>query len=217
VPVIYRKNTDRLSIAECKRLILDVMPRGSVDQLHAKIDEDGNIVGEIVDKARTDVNLHALLIDGELPGLFRQKGIHARHRLAPSNTDYRALVDSDGRPVQDESYTINHDEFMRLAETYGCAVVVVETIQSPASMAPSESEPEPQDPERRLTRLRALGGTAKCRNGEWKFTGITELVAAEKSAGRKRCDAKTIRADLKEAAQAERDAQRAGLFQGLGG
>ena len=72
------------------------------------------------------------------------------------------------------------------------------------------------DPERRLALLRALGGNAIYRRGEWKITGISALVASEKSEGRKRCDEKTIRADLKEAAENEREAKRSNAFAGLG-
>lgn len=72
------------------------------------------------------------------------------------------------------------------------------------------------DPERRLARLRALRGDVKYKSGEWKFRGITALVAAEKEEGRKRSSEKTIRADLKEAAEREREAKRAGPFQGWG-
>jgi hypothetical protein len=80
----------------------------------------------------------------------------------------------------------------------------------PASPVPSmQAEPDPQ---RRLARLRELGGTAKLRHGEWQFTGITKLVEAEEAEGRKRSSEKTIRADLSEAAQAEADAKRRGHF-----
>lgn len=72
------------------------------------------------------------------------------------------------------------------------------------------------DPERRLVLLRALGGGEKYARGEWRFTGMAALVAKEKADGRKRCDEKTIRADLKEAAQTERDAKNAGFATGLG-
>lgn len=85
-------------------------------------------------------------------------------------------------------------------------------VTNGANGAPAESIP---DPERRLLRLRALGGSAKYLRGEWKFTGINDLVASEKKESRKRCDAKTIRADLKEAAQAERDRKQAGHWDGL--
>jgi hypothetical protein len=72
------------------------------------------------------------------------------------------------------------------------------------------------DPVRRLALLRTLGGGAKYSHCEWKFTGISLLVKREKDDGRKRSSEKTIRDDLKEAAQAELDAKRAGAFDRLG-
>ena len=64
------------------------------------------------------------------------------------------------------------------------------------------------DPERRLAALRALGGSAKWKRSRdgvqvWKFTGIQKLVTREKADGGKRNDEKTIRKDLREAAEAE--------------
>ena len=85
-----------------------------------------------------------------------------------------------------------------------------------APVADSASDDATPDPERRLALLRALGGSATYRRNEWKFTGIAALVASEKSEGCKRSDEKTIRADLKEAAQNEREARRAGFGAGLG-
>ena len=83
-------------------------------------------------------------------------------------------------------------------------------------VADSFSTDATPDPERRLARLRASGGNMKYRHGEWKITGISALVASEKSEGRRRSDQKTIRADLKEAADNEREAKRASAFSGLG-
>lgn len=92
------------------------------------------------------------------------------------------------------------------------------TIKEAAKSAPiaaqNAADPTP-DPERRLTLLRKLGGSYKYARGEWKFTGIAALVANEKDNGFKRCTEKTIRADLKEAAQAEIDAKTAGVFDDL--
>ena len=67
-----------------------------------------------------------------------------------------------------------------------------------------------QKSESRLAKLRELGGNARYQHGEWRFTGITALVASEKAIGNRRSDTKTVRADLKAAAQAERDAKTAG-------
>ena len=99
------------------------------------------------------------------------------------------------------------------------AEIINKTAQNAATPAPVAgiaTNSATPDPERRLARLRALGGDAIYRRGEWKITGISALVASEKSEGRKRSDEKTIRADLKEAAENERDAKRANAFAGLG-
>ena len=72
---------------------------------------------------------------------------------------------------------------------------------------------EVPDPERRLAALRALGGSDKWKRGRdgvqaWQFTGIQKLVAQEKADRRKRSDEKTIRDDLREAAETERMEKR---------
>ena len=82
--------------------------------------------------------------------------------------------------------------------------------------APAVEQGHTPDAERRLARLRALGGSAKYTRARWSFTRISVLVESEKSEGRARSDEKTIRADLREAAQAERDAKSAGFGAGLG-
>jgi len=112
------------------------------------------------------------------------------------------------------------------AETKSPMVVEIgldaHAAQQPQAEAPAvgvsggDAAPLP-DPVRRLARLRELGGSATYRRNEWKFTGIAALVATEKNEDRKRSDEKTIRADLREAAEAERDAKRAGPWGGLGG
>lgn len=63
--------------------------------------------------------------------------------------------------------------------------------------------PEP-DSTRRLRKLRELGGRVQWFEGDWKIIGINELEARERAEGRPRVSQKTIRTDLKEAAQAEK-------------
>ena len=162
------------------------MPRGNVGELHASTDANGNIIGEVSHKVRTGVNLHSLLINDELPELLRQMGISARHRLAPSNTDYRALVDSDGRPVQDESYTINHDEFVRLAGMYDCAVVSDETIltagelqEATPSHVPADGESQKQRQARRYQACIDAGLTMPTDDYSHLPRGIGKLAKAE--------------------------------------
>lgn len=88
--------------------------------------------------------------------------------------------------------------------------------EAPAPVVDIASNSTTPDPERRLALLRALGGSATYKRDEWKFKGITALVASEKSERRKRSDEQTIRADLREAAQNELEAKRAGFGSGLG-
>jgi len=66
------------------------------------------------------------------------------------------------------------------------------------------------DPQRRLQVLRDIGGSVLFSCGEWKIKGITRIVNREAAEGRKRSNQKTIRIDLKEAAEKERDARRQG-------
>ena len=89
-------------------------------------------------------------------------------------------------------------------------------IDAPVTLKPLVPAITEEDTERRLKLLRLLGGSAKYSQGEWRFKGTAALVAQEKADGRNRSDEKTIRADLKEAAQAERDAKAAGFGTGLG-
>lgn len=71
---------------------------------------------------------------------------------------------------------------------------------------------EDEDSVRRLKLLRSLGGRVKGNKGAWKFTGMTALVKAE--AGKPRSSEKTIRQDLREAADKEADAKRCGVLLG---
>ena len=120
----------------------------------------------------------------------------------------------DFETVPDDCRVVGYDVHA-LADEY----TAPEAAQAEPQAAPVvgiDSNSTTPDPERRLALLRALGGNAIYRRGEWKITGISALVASEKSEGRKRSDEKTIRADLKEAAENERDAKRANAFAGLG-
>ena len=70
------------------------------------------------------------------------------------------------------------------------------------TVPPSESAVTLPEPQRRLAALRSLGGEVKRSNGKWAITGIGKLVDQEKANGFERSDEKTIRKDLKEAAEA---------------
>lgn len=116
--------------------------------------------------------------------------------------------------MPDERMEITQAEFQELKAEFGVSVPSMAT--TPPAKAPQKLAPEMPDPERRLVLLRELGGGSKYVRNDWKFTGMAALVAKEKEDGRSRCDEKTIRADLKLAAQDELEAKRAGFATGLG-
>ena len=70
--------------------------------------------------------------------------------------------------------------------------------------APSGSAVTPPEPQRRLAALRSLSGDVKWWKRDWAITGIGKLVKQEQAEGRNRRSEKTIRAELHDAAEAEK-------------
>lgn len=77
---------------------------------------------------------------------------------------------------------------------------------------PHGKEPAQSEPERRLNRLLGIGGSAVKKSGGWKFKLSDELIRLERAEGRPRSSPKTIREDLRAAAQAAEDERRAGIL-----
>lgn len=144
--------------------------------------------------SREAINRFLLQIEGEL-------GLKSAYDFGPICKTADPFSTDDQRPTQ---------------RTPTPAKRLLNEEPEPAPAEPEFSAQEAPDPERRLARLRELGGSAKYRDGNWRFTGITLLVADEEEQCRRRRDEKTIRADLKEAAQNELEAKRAGFGSGLG-
>lgn len=80
----------------------------------------------------------------------------------------------------------------------------------------STGTPDIPDAERRLVQLRKLGGDVKCVKDKYSIRGIIKLVKHEVEHCKARCSEKTIRADLQEAFEAERETKRATYVSGLG-
>ena len=95
-----------------------------------------------------------------------------------------------------------------------------------AADAPTAAEPVPvadeappledysaleSDAMRRLRVLRELGGDVRWFRNRWSITGMAKLEARECEEGRARRSPKTIRADLHEAAEADRKAKKEGM------
>ena len=215
---IYRDKADRLSVADAKRLILEALPPERSAEVYARVDENGNFdfEGPVEIKEVHGVQIYASFIDRDFLPICEQLSIQPRMRYRPTFMDYtwQSLEN-------DTLYTIGHDEFSRVAELFGLAVAVrlaLEPQAAPEATEGASVSTDPiQDPERRLARLRELGGTAKYARGEWSFKGTGALLKSEESEKRKRRSEKTIRADLRDAAQAERDATKDAAFtHGLG-
>lgn len=77
---------------------------------------------------------------------------------------------------------------------------------------PHGKEPAQSEPQRRLNRLLVIGGSAVKKSGGWKFKLSDELIRLERAEGRPRSSPKTIREDLRAAAQAAEDERRAGIL-----
>ena len=81
--------------------------------------------------------------------------------------------------------------------------------------ADSKAATELPDAQRRLGRLKELGGGAfRDRDGNWRFKGISELINAEASENRPRSSDKIVRADLKKAVEIEVRAEAEGIHPG---
>ena len=101
----------------------------------------------------------------------------------------------------------------------GAVVVGGRWTQEATKAGEPRAEPAPgagaaggaeSDPVRRLRALRALGGNVRWFRNGWQITGIHDLERQEKAAGRARSSQKTIRGDLKQAAEDERAATKQG-------
>ncbi len=210
---IYRDNADRLSVADAKRLILGAVPLEKAVEVYAQVDDQGNINwdGDIECHINEKANIQAAHLDNDFSDTCKDLGIVPRMKYRPVIKNY------SGATSQDDVYTIAHDEFVRLAQIFGLLVVIGGAPEPQhAPVADSASIDTTPDPERRLALLRALGGSARYQRGVWRFNGIVALEASEQKEGRPRSSQKTIREDLQQAAESEREAKRAGFGSGLG-
>ena len=188
MPTIYRPDSGRLTIAEVKRLILEASPREEFVSAYRRADGKLKAVPNSEPKS-----IYAAHMDEDFVSNCEQLGIVPRWKYRPGMTGYA------GNTETDNLYTIEHGEFVRLAQLFDSTVADVKC--GTEVTVPAVALPEPQ---RRLAGLRALGGAVKWWKGKWSVTGIGKLVKQEKAEGRNRRSEKTIRADLHAAAEAEK-------------
>jgi hypothetical protein len=195
---------------------------GTVNATQAEYDEEiASLAAEKL--ARNSRNRYTMHEAAELLAAANNIGdaknfLNGRMLPAVKSGLLRVADPKDGGPLN-RRYRPNHDwvspdNINKWLEGEGYPYRWPAPVQNTATPAPGVAASETPDPVRRLNRLRELGGTVKYKDGGWKFTGTTKLGQDEK--GRARSDPKTIRKDLTEAAQAERDAKSAGLFDRMG-
>lgn len=117
---IYRDNAERITVADAKRLILEAVPRENSVSVYARMDEHGNIDfdGPIEVRANDNASIQSLHLDGDFLETCKQVGIQPRMKYRPVMTDYT------GAKYQDETYTIAHDEFVKMAGLFSVVVAV---------------------------------------------------------------------------------------------
>ena len=131
MPTIYKTNSDHISIADAKRLILEAVPHEDSVGVYRRLDENGNIDfdGPIEVRKNLQSNaLYALHIHRDFPEDCKQLCIVPRWKYRPSSsiTDYK----EDGS--QDEYYYITHDEFVKYATRFRLSVAIGSSLEQAA-------------------------------------------------------------------------------------
>ena len=129
MPTIYKTNSDHISIADAKRLILEAVPHEDSVGVYRRLDENGNIDfdGPIEVRKNLQSNaLYALHIHRDFPEDCKQLCIVPRWKYRPSITDYK----EDGS--QDEYYYITHDEFVKYATRFRLSVAIGSSLEQAA-------------------------------------------------------------------------------------
>lgn len=176
---------------------------------------------------------HVRFADGSVGGLvysIAEGAIRVWHGSADLGTDHLAASRDRQARALDEKYAIKWPKDDDLRKLLGRLAVPVETayalwgwgnVAVNRDAKPAAPESAPLDDvetrqDKRLVRLRELGGDVIKENGSLKFKGITRLVNSEESAGATARTEKTIRLDLAAAYKRELEGKRNGHFTGMG-
>lgn len=145
MPTIFRRNTERLTVAEAKRLILGALPQehggGSV---FGRVGPDGEVVwdGESL-KLVAAAEAHAPFLDRDFLELCKGLGFEPHMMFSPAIGGY------SGNPEDDNAYMLTHAQFVKLAESYSLTVEiglneeVTQEAETPASKREGVDGPLP--------------------------------------------------------------------------
>jgi hypothetical protein len=115
---IYRKNAERVTVAEAKRLILDTLPTELTISVFVPVDEHGAATGDPQIVSNPSGTIQALHLDDDFAETLKQLDILPRMKYRPVMTDYT------GGPYQDDTYSISHDEFVTVAGLFNIQVAI---------------------------------------------------------------------------------------------
>lgn len=152
MPTICRQNSERISVADAKRLILDALPLElGAARFFGKPGPDGEPIWDFDSVVQVPAaEAHAPYLDSGFLALCKGLGFEPHLMFSPAIGGYSA------NPKQDDSYMLTHAQFVKLAECYSLTVEV-----EPASPAPEQETATPapvpkETPDERRTRWLAM-------------------------------------------------------------
>jgi hypothetical protein len=179
MPTIYRLNSERISVADAKQLILKALPLElAAGRIIGKPGPDGEPIWDFDSLAMVSAaEAHAPFLDADFLELCKELGFEPRLIFRPAIGGY------SGNPEQDNIYMLTHAQFAQLAESHGLTVAIgtaspapAQNPAEPAPVAPSASS-EPSSRKRwtpeKLAELEAYRATHTMPETAAKF-GITE-------------------------------------------
>lgn len=128
MPTIYRKNPERISVADAKQLILNALPpeHGGA-QIFGTPGPDGEVVWDVDSLVKVSASeACAPYIDRDFLELCKGLGFAPHMMFSPAISGY------SGNPDQDNSHMLTHAQFVMLAEKYSLTVEVETANPAPA-------------------------------------------------------------------------------------
>lgn len=134
---IYRRNSERISVADAKQLILNALPLElNAGRFLVKMGPDGKTISDIDMDSLAIVSAaeaHAPYLDSDFLELCNGLGFEPHMMFSPAIGGYRG-------PQDDNTYMLTHTEFVKLAEKYSLSVEIGTARPAPAQSA---AEPAP--------------------------------------------------------------------------
>jgi hypothetical protein len=128
----------RVSLAEARALIVEALPVEGGAQVYATFLSDGtpDWEGPLTVRATPNARRGEAFIEGDLPAILKDLAIEPRLIMRPAWKDF-----GPDKPLAD--YSISRDEFIKLAECFGIAVVEDARVEGGVN---AEEDEKPGDP-----------------------------------------------------------------------